>query len=435
MVDVRAALDWALVSGGDVALGIELATAATPIFLGLALLREHRKYLELALAHLAAADAKRRAKEVWRAEMALRTAIGLSLSYTEGPGTAAEDQLQKARAIAQKIDDTTHELKVLWMLYGIAGNYGDYCKELAYAEMYDATARTSTDVMAEFRRHRMLARSFGDLGRHSLAQEHLELALRTDRTSMPRLSLNAYEIDDWIAARAILARALWLQGLPDDAKREADQCLAEALQLGHDQSICWALAYHICPIAIWRGELAEAKSYASVLLKRSQRVFEHYHEWGMLYLEFLDAAKAPAKRYSNLNANVRLRSPAQIDLLATLDSSLVGRDALAHVAADEEIWCAPEILRGWAQRLIASGQEAARTEVEITLIRSLEIARRQQAKAWELRTATTLASYYRELGRVREAQSILEPVLGHFTQGKHILDVQAAVQVQSELSA
>src|SRR4029077_8227823 len=86
------------------------------------------------------------------------------------------------------------ELKVLWMLYGIAGNSGNYRKELAYAEMYDATARASMDVMAEFRRHRMLGRSLGDLGRLALAREHLELALRTNRASMPRLALNAYEL-------------------------------------------------------------------------------------------------------------------------------------------------------------------------------------------------------------------------------------------------
>jgi hypothetical protein len=41
---------------------------------------------------------------------------------------------------------------------------------------------------------------------------------------MPRLALNAYETDNWIAARATLARILWLQGFPDDAKKEADQC-------------------------------------------------------------------------------------------------------------------------------------------------------------------------------------------------------------------
>jgi predicted ATPase/DNA-binding winged helix-turn-helix (wHTH) protein len=227
--DIRAALDWSLVRGGDLALGVDLASAATPVFLRLSLLREHKKYLDLALGHISASANTAPIREAaLRSEMALRTAIALALYYTKGSETASEDHLQKARVIAQKTDDTTHELGVLWMLYGIAGNSGNYRKELAYAEMFDATARTSIDVMAEFQRHRILGRSLGDIGRHALAREHLELALRTDRASTPRIALNAYEIDHWIAARASLARILWLQGFPDDAKTVAEQCVAEA---------------------------------------------------------------------------------------------------------------------------------------------------------------------------------------------------------------
>ena len=189
--DIRAALDWSLVRGGDLTLGVDLASAATPIFLRLSLLREHKKYLDLALGHISAgANTAPIGEAALRSEMALRTAIALALYYTEGSETASEDHLQKARVIAQKTDDTTHELGVLWMLYGIAGNSGNYRQELAYAEMYNATAPASMDAMVESRRHRISGRSLGDLGRLALAREHLELALRTNRASMPRLALN-----------------------------------------------------------------------------------------------------------------------------------------------------------------------------------------------------------------------------------------------------
>ena len=436
MADVRVALDWALVGGGDVTLGIELASAATPIFLGLALLREHRKYLELALAHLAAADAKTETNVALRAEMALRTAIALALYYTEGSGTASEDHLQKARAIAHETDDTTDELKVLWMLYGIAGNSGNYRKQLAYAEMYDATARTSMDMMAEFRRHRILGRSLGDLGRHALAREHLELALRNNRASTPRIALNAYEIDDWIAARASLAQILWLQGFPDDAKREADRSIGEAVQLGHEQSICWALAFNVCPLAIWRGRLDEAKVFVDLLLERSKSVFEHYHEWGLLYRHFLDRAPStPAERDAGWYADFKSKVPAQIDLFATFDDEFLEPANLARVEADADSWCAAEILRVWAHRRLAGGKETDRPDAEAALVRSLDIARRQGAKAWELRTATTLAQLYRGSGRIGEARANLGSVLNHFTQGHDTQDVRAATQLLSELSA
>src|SRR6266851_105061 len=434
--DIRAALDWSLVRGGDLTLGVDLASAATPVFLRLSLLREHKKYLDLALGHISAsANTAPISEAALRSEMALRTAIALALYYTEGSETASEDHLQKARVIAQKTDDTTHELGVLWMLYGIAGNSGNYRKELAYAEMYKATAPASMDAMVESRRHRILGRSLGDLGRLALAREHLELALRTNRASMPRLALNAYEIDDWIAARATLARILWLQGFPDDAKKEADQCIAEALQVGHEQSTCWAIAFNICPVAIWRGDFGQAETLVSLLLERSQRVFEHYHEWGLLYRQFLGGAISASGRVDAVcHSNVKAKIPAQADLFATFDGAFAGPDTLARAQADEDIWCAPELLRAWAYRLVSGGDKTARSEAEAMLLHSFKLAQRQDAKAWELRTATTLASFYLRSGRIREARAVVEPTLKQFKQGHDTRDFQAAISVQSALS-
>jgi predicted ATPase len=433
--DIRAALDRSLARGGDLTLGVDLASAATPVFLSLCLLREHKKYLDLALGHISAsANTAPISEAALRSELALRTAIALALNYTEGPETASEDHLLKARVIAQKTDDTTHELAVLWMLYGIAGNSGNYRKELAYAEMYDATARTSMDGMAEIQRHRILGRSLSDVGRHALARESLELALRTDRASTPRIALNAYEIDHWTAARASLARILWLQGFPDDAKTVAEQCVAEALQVGHEQTTCWAIAFNLCPVAIWRGDFDHAKTLVSLLLERSQGVFEHYHEWGLLYRQFLGGAISASDRvdavsYSNVKAK-----PAQADLFATFDAAFVGPDTLARAQADEDIWCAPELLRVWAYRLLRDCNKRAQSGAEAMLLHSFKLAQRQDAKAWELRTATTLASFYRQSGRVPEARAVLEPALAQFKQGHDTRDVQAAINVLSVLS-
>src|SRR5229473_1321450 len=433
--DIRAALDWSLVRGGDLILGVDLASAATPVFLRLSLLREHKKYLDLALGHISAsANTAPVSEAALRSEMALRAAIALALYYTEGSETAWEDHLQKARVIAQKTDDTTHELGVLRMLYGIAGNSGNYRKELAYAEMYNATAPASVDAMVESRRHRMLGRSLGDLGRLALAREHLELALRTNRASMPRLALNAYEIDDWIAARATLARILWLQGFPDDAKKEADQCIAEALQVGHEQSTCWAIAFNICPVAIWRGDFAQAETVVGILLERSQQVFEHYHDWGLLYRRFLGQAISALDQVDAAwHSDFKPEIPAQADLFATFDGGFAGPDPLARAQADEEVWCAPELLRAWAHRLVLSGDKTAHGAAEAILLRSLGLAKRQDAKSWELRTATSLALLYLRSCRSREARAVLEPALEQCKQGHDTRDVQAAISVLSAL--
>jgi predicted ATPase/DNA-binding winged helix-turn-helix (wHTH) protein len=254
MADVRAALDWSLVRGGDVSLGVDLASAATPVFLRLSLLREHRKHLDLALAHISArAETMPMSEAALQSEMALRTAVGLAEYYTEGAQLAPEKQFLRAREIARNIGDKAHEFEVLWMLYGQASNVGSYRKALLYAQLFETTARESADSITQIRCHRNLARALSQLGQHTLAQQHVERALRSDRRAIHRVALHAYEIDEWVSARAILARILWLRGYPDDAKAVGEQCLAEAMQVGHEQSTCWAIAFNLCPVAIWRG--------------------------------------------------------------------------------------------------------------------------------------------------------------------------------------
>ena len=434
MVDVRAALDWALVRGGDVALGVDLASAATPVSLRLSLLREHRKYLELALAHIfATADPNSGTETALRAEMGLRSAAALALYFTEGPQPAVEGHLQKARSIAQDIGDKGHELRVLWMLYGIAGNSGNYRQELAYSEIFAAVADDSADPMARPRSRRMMSRALSDLGQHDLAQQQVELALQPARERLPQAHLNAYEIDHWIASRSAYARVLWLRGHPDDAKREAEKCISQALRLGHEQSTCWALAFNVCPIAIWRGELAEASHFASLLLEHSQSVFQHWHEWGVLYEKLLEAlTSGPDEHNDSWFMEFKPTLPSQADLLATFDIRLAGPNTLARAQADEDIWCAAEILRAWTEFRV-TGDTTGRSGSEAPLAHSLEIARRQGAKAWELRAATSLASLLRGSARTSRARDTLQSVLSHFTQGRDTKDVQAAADLLSQL--
>jgi predicted ATPase/DNA-binding winged helix-turn-helix (wHTH) protein len=432
MGDVRAALDWALVRGGDIALGVDLASTATPISLRLSLLREHRKYLELALAHIFATASPHSGNETaLRAEMALRSAAALALYFTEGPQPAVDGHLQKARRIAQDVRDKGHELQVLWMLYGIAGNTGNYRQELAYSEMFAAAAEDSADPMAGLRSRRIMSRSHSDLGQHDLAQQQVELALQPARGEVRQAHLNAYEIDHWIASQAAYARILWLRGYPDDAKKEAEKCISQALGLGHEQSTCWALAFNVCPIAIWRGELAEASYFTSLLLEHSQSVFQHWHEWGLLYEKFLKkTASEPDEGNGSWAIGPTL--PAQADLLATFDIRLAGPNTLARAQADEDIWCAAEILRAWTEHHV-TGDTTGRSGSEAPLAHVLEIARRQGAKAWELRAATSLALLLRGSARSGQARDTLQSVLGHFTQGRSTRDVQAATDLLSQL--
>jgi hypothetical protein len=57
---------------------------------------------------------------------------------------------------------------------------------------------------------------------------------------------------------------------------------------------------------------------------------------------------------------------------------------------------------------------------------ALAVARRQQAKSWELRAAMSLAHLWQQQGRRAEAHDLLAPIYGWFTEGFDTADLQEA---------
>jgi predicted ATPase len=91
-----------------------------------------------------------------------------------------------------------------------------------------------------------------------------------------------------------------------------------------------------------------------------------------------------------------------------------------------------EILRikGWILSLKGDLEGAERNYVA-----SLDWARHQQAKSWELRTSMSYARLRREQGRTQEAHELLAPVYGWFTEGLETKDLKQAKLLLDELAA
>jgi predicted ATPase len=58
--------------------------------------------------------------------------------------------------------------------------------------------------------------------------------------------------------------------------------------------------------------------------------------------------------------------------------------------------------------------------------RALTIAREQQAKCWELRAAMSMARLRRDQDKRQQADDLLAPVYGWFTEGVDTLDLKEA---------
>ena len=79
--------------------------------------------------------------------------------------------------------------------------------------------------------------------------------------------------------------------------------------------------------------------------------------------------------------------------------------------------------------------EADATKAEIYFDRALAVARKQQAKSWELRASMSLARLWRDQGKVQQARELLAPVYGWFTEGFDTRDLKEAKALLGELGA
>jgi predicted ATPase len=126
-------------------------------------------------------------------------------------------------------------------------------------------------------------------------------------------------------------------------------------------------------------------------------------------------------------------------------------DALAHLGREEEALenlgqSLEQIERpGWDERVHLAEilrikgavlEHKGDTEgAEYSYRDSLEWARKQQAKSWELRTSTSLAHLWQSQGRRKEARELLAPIYDWFTEGFDTKDLKEAKALLGKLNA
>jgi predicted ATPase len=81
------------------------------------------------------------------------------------------------------------------------------------------------------------------------------------------------------------------------------------------------------------------------------------------------------------------------------------------------------------QRLAANVHK----EAEDCFLKAIEIARRQQAKSWELRATMSLARLWQSQGKHAEARQMLADIYSWFTEGFDTRDLQEAKALLEEL--
>jgi predicted ATPase len=102
----------------------------------------------------------------------------------------------------------------------------------------------------------------------------------------------------------------------------------------------------------------------------------------------------------------------------------IGNAMSAVEATKERLWEA-EVLRTAGEIALKSPEPDA-AKAETYFERALAVAREQQAKSWELRSAMSMARLWRDQGKRDEARDLLAPVYNWFTEGFDTFDLKEA---------
>jgi tetratricopeptide (TPR) repeat protein len=370
--------------------------------------------------------------------MEIQAALALSLMFTEGDGEEVRAAMVNALALADELKYPSLQMRLLGALHIFLTKIGDFHGALALARRSKAVAKVIRDPAAMLVADWMLGISYHFIGTQCGAREHCEVVLHPQALRDGDL-IHCHRIRTLVA----LARTLWLQGYADRAVNVARQSLDEAGTLTHPVRLCIILIY-AAPVFLWIGDWPTAEAIIERLIAHAERhSLAPYHAVGVGLKGDLSL------RRGHVDAGIRLLRTSLETLQAEpvftgdlaeglamsgqFDEAIaVVDEAIAHSERNGGSFHTPEILRIKGE-LLASAPGANLTEAEAWLSRSLQLAHRQSALAWELRTTISFALLRRKQDRHDEAHSALAAVYDRFTEGFETSDLSAARRLLDEL--
>jgi len=445
--NVRAALDWAFSPAGDPALGVALTVAAVPLWMHLSLMSECRARVEQALACLGAgvpADARR--------DMRLFHALGTALLHTRGIGspemsTAAMNALE----LAERLDDTEYRLRATYCLCVHRFVNGEYRAALALADTLRAIAAKTDDPADVLIADRLVGAVLHGLGDQPAARRRIEPLLEADLALNRPLQIVRYHFDQRVVTHCYHARILWVQGFADRALQTVADVVDLARATDHVISQLYALFEAACPLALYAGDLARGRRFIELIRELSvKHAMTSWDVWGQCYEGMLLMKEGNvAAGVPLLQAGLDALPPAAFHLhrnmlRGELAEGLAARgqvdeglalldDALARADRVEERWCYAELLRKKGEGLLLRDTPADSTAAADCFVKALDWAQRQEALAWELRAATSLARLLRRQRRHAQARTTLAPVYRRFTEGFKTADLLTAKSLLASL--
>jgi DNA-binding winged helix-turn-helix (wHTH) protein/predicted ATPase len=378
-------------------------------------------------------------------ELDLRLALGPALIATQGTtAPEVEQTYARARVLCAQVDETPQLLPTLQGLCRFYRARGALATSRELAEQLYRLAQRETAPMALLEAHDALGNILFFQGEYATARTHIEHGIALTDLTVPRGPLLHQDVAPGVRCLALAAHTLWCLGYPAQAVQRSEEMLTLAQTLAHPQSLAVA-QYYAAYLHHRRREapIVQAQADALFTLGTAQG-FPLYIGYGTLWRGWALAVQGQreaglAFMRQGLSAVSAIgQTMARVHFLVVLAEVLgqasqvtEGLRLLAealevfHGTGRGDLWTEAYRLQG--ELLLAQhGTRHTWAEAEACFQQALALARRQQAKAWELRAALSLSRLWQQQGKCTAAYELLAPLYGWFTEGFDTADLQDA---------
>jgi class 3 adenylate cyclase/predicted ATPase len=385
-------------------------------------------------------------------ELDLRCLLGTAWVALRG-WSAQEvwDNLNPALAPATALRRKDSLIPILWGLFINVLVRGRHAESLHWVAQIQDSAELFHDPDLLIVGHVAAVISYFWLGELIKSREHADRVLALYSEERHGHLVDILNHDPKTLSLIYVGLSTWILGYPEQAVRVSNERDTHARRLGHPFDLGFALTVGAWPFA-FRREPEE-------LLKRLNEVEEIARQNSLPYFTNVELPlgfalalihkgqieEGIAKAKAGLSGFETAGSGVAVPYWKSVIAEGVAQCGDSDGALDLIEECIGQIERpGWEERwdyanvlrikgcLLA--QKGNLENAERSYLASLDWARQQQAKSWELRTAISYARLMRDQGRGGEAYNLLAPIYGWFTEGFDTKDLRDAKALLDELA-
>jgi hypothetical protein len=326
------------------------------------------------------------------------------------------------------------QIQALWGIWAARRSRNDYRAALDVAHRYAEAAAKAGNVGATHLGDRMLAITHHLMGGLAAARIFAERALGQSDHFDPASGIG-FQVETPAAIGTVLARILWLSGLPDQAKAAAIEAVAAAEDGGNSSfSLCYVIGQGALPVALWTGDLAGAQRLLDMFIVHGSgnpRLEQRAQAFARMLA--LSAGDDTARLFASFAESAE--DPMHTPPIPDLDRNGAIAVPLPREEPIDAIWNTAEVLRIDAELVLWHAAPGAAAAAEAKLVRAVEIARDQLALSWELRAAMSLARLWRQQGRSGAARELMGGTYRKFAEGFDTRDLVRAANMIAELQS